>query len=223
MSKVLRFPNGGKRRVVRRVVRRSPAAGSVAPPRAVVSRTGARQTPTRVLQQPITRRVKQREDISAPGKIAVYAGFEVDYELHQCLDPMDSIMIAGTVENAPSMVALTAMSKADLAIVDLGCGGQLEGLNVARAIAANSPATGIMIYTAALDPRAFKALWVYGSEKWSIITRASLENPAHIRATVKSAMRGLTWTEPGVQRQWSELGDRPRTEEDRRVLMRAAA
>jgi hypothetical protein len=222
MSKVLRFPNSGKRRVVRRVIRRSPAARSVAP-RAAVSRSGVRQTPTRVLQQPITRREIQRPDIGALGKIVVYAGFEVDHELHQCLDPMDSIMIAGTVENVQSMVAMTAMSKADLAIVELSCGGELEGLNVARAIAANSPATGIMIYTPALGPRAFKALWVYGSEKWSIITRASLENPAHIRAAVKSAVRGLTWTEPGVQRQWAELGDRPRSEEDRRVMMRAAA
>ncbi|MEE8046760.1 MAG: hypothetical protein V3T49_07970, partial [Dehalococcoidia bacterium] len=137
--------------------------------------------------------------------------------------PMDSVMIAGTVESPQSMVAMTAMSKADLAIVELDCGGALEGLNVARAIAANSPATGIMIYTPALTPRAFKSLWVYGSEKWSIITRASLANPAHIRATVKSAVRGLTWTEPGVQRQWSELGNRPRNIEDRSNLMRSVA
>ncbi len=222
MSKVLRFPNSGRRRVVRRIVRRVPAARSTAP-RAVVSRNGVRRAPTRVLQQPITRRVNERPEIGAPGKIVIYAGFEVDHELHQCLDPMDSIMIAGTVENSQSMVAMTAMLQADLAIVELACGGELEGLNVARAVVANSPATGIMIYTPALDPRAFKALWVYGSEKWSIITRASLENPGHIRATVESAVRGLTWTEPGVQRQWAELGDRPRSEEDRRVLMRAAS
>ncbi|HJP28087.1 MAG TPA: hypothetical protein QF694_04660 [Dehalococcoidia bacterium] len=48
-----------------------------------------------------------------------------------------------------------------------------------------------MTHTPALNPRAFKALWVYGSEKWSIVTRASLANPAHIRATVNSAVRGL--------------------------------
>jgi hypothetical protein len=136
---------------------------------------------------------------------------------------MDSLMIARTVDDIQSMVAMTAMSKAELAIVELDCGEPLEGLNVARAIAANSPATGIMIYTAALAPRAFKALWVYGSEKWSIITRESLANPSHLRATVKSAVRGLTWSEPGVKRQWSELGERPRSVEDRRVLMRASA
>jgi len=132
-------------------------------------------------------------------------------------------MVAGTVENAQSMIAMTAMAKTDLAIIELDCGGTLEGLSVARAIAANSPATAILIYTPALNPRAFKALWVYGSEKWSIITRASLANPSHIRATVKSAVRGLTWSEPGVQRQWSELGDRPRSVEDRRKLMQLAA
>ncbi len=217
MPKVLRFPNGGKRRVVRRVVRRTPMA------RQYVPRSLVQRGTSRVLQQPITRRTIGRPELDVPGKITVYGGFEFDHELHACLDPMDSVMIAGTVENSQSMVAITAMSKADLAIIELDCGGPLEGLNVARAICANSPATGIMIYTTALDPRAFKALWVYGSEKWSIVTRASLANPGHIRATVKSAVRGLTWTEPGVQRQWSELGDRPRTIEDRRSVMRIAA
>jgi len=217
MSKVLRFPNSGKRRVVRRVVRRAPAARSVAP------RATVRQTPTRVIQQPIARGRVERPELETPCKIAIYAYFEFDHEIHQCLDPMDSVMIAGTVGNSQSMVAMTAMSKADLAIIELDCGGGLQGLNVARAISANSPATGIMIYTPVLNPRAFKALWVYGSEKWSIITRASLANPAHVRATVKSAVRGLTWTEPGVQRQWSELGERPRSIEDRRSVMRTAA
>ena len=67
-------------------------------------------------------------------------------------------MVAGTVENAQSMVAMTAMSKADLAIIELDCGGSLEGLSVARTIAANSPATAILIYTPALNPRAFTTL-----------------------------------------------------------------
>ena len=101
-------------------------------------------------------------------------------------------MIADTVENLQSIVAMTAMSKVDLAIIELDCGGELEGLNVARAISANSLATGIMIYTPALNPRAFKGLWVFGSEKWLVITRASLANPVHVRATVKSAVRELT-------------------------------
>lgn len=216
MSKVLRFPSGGnnKRRVVRRVVRRVPTG---------TQRVSARQTPTRVLQQPITRRVADRPEIDAPSKVTIYAGFEFDYELHDCLDSLDSVMIAGTVETSQSMIAMTAMSMAELAIIELDCGGPLAGLNVARAVAANSPATGIMIYTPMLTPKAFKALWVYESARWSIITRASLANPAHVRATVKSAIRGLPWTEPGVQRQWDELGDRPRTVEDRRVLMRAAS
>ena len=74
---------------------------------------------------------------------------------------------------------MTAMSKTDLAIIELDFGGELAGLSVARAIAANSPACGIMIYTPALTPRGFKGLWVYGSEQWSIITRAPLANPAH--------------------------------------------
>jgi len=217
MSKVLRFQKGGNKRVVRRVIKRRPAVRSVTP------QPGARRAPARVLQQPIARRVKHRAELEPPGKVVIFGDFEFDSELRLCLDPMDSVMVAGTVENAQSMVAMTAMSKADLAIIELDCGGSLEGLSVARAIAANSPAIAILIYTPALNPRAFKALWVYGSEKWSIITRASLANPAHVRATVRSAVRGLTWSEPGVQHQWSELGDRPRSVEDRRKLMQLAA
>lgn len=232
MSRILRFPGGGRNprstrsrtRVVRRVVRRVPA--SVRPARGkngVVRRAVAGPVPVQVLQQPITRRVGDRPEIDSPGTIAVYGGFEFDRELHECLDPLGSVMIVGTVETGQSMVAMTAMSKADLAIIELDFGGELAGLDVARAVASNSPACGIMIYTPALTPKGFKALWIYGSEQWSIITRASLANPAHIRATVKSVVRGLPWTEPGVQRQWAELGDRPRTVQDRRIVMRTAA
>ena len=235
MPKVLRFTNGArntrnarnatyKTRVIRRVVRRTPVVLRPAGARPTgVRQTGSRPMPTRVLQQPITRWVADRPEIDSPGAIAIYGGFEFSQELHECLDPLDSIMIVGTVETGQSMVAMTAMSKADLAIIELDFGGDLAGLNVARTVAANSPACGIMVYTPALTPKGFKALWIYGSEQWSIITRASLANPAHIRATVKSVVRGLPWTEPGVQRQWAELGDRPRTVESRRLLMRTAA
>ena len=234
LAKVLRFPNsfqGGRNaktrgRLVRRVMRRTSSfrprgIGTVSGPG--VLQPGARSVPTRVLQQPITRRVTDRSDIDTPGGIAIYGGFEFNRDLHECLDPLDSVMIVGTVETDKSMAAMTAMSKADLAIIELDFVGELAGLSVARAIAANSPACGIMIYTPALTPRGFKGLWVYGSEQWSIITRASLANPAHIRATVKSVIRGMPWTEPGVQRQWAELGARPRSVEDRRALMRTAA
>jgi hypothetical protein len=44
---------------------------------------------------------------------------------------MDSVMVAGTVENAQSMIVMTAMAKADLAIIELDSGGTLEGLSVA--------------------------------------------------------------------------------------------
>jgi hypothetical protein len=72
---------------------------------------------------------------------------------------------------------MTAISKADLAIMELDFDRKLQGLKVARAIAGNSPATEIMIYTRSLNPRAFEELSVHGSEKCSIITRASLTTP----------------------------------------------
>jgi len=45
------------------------------------------------------------------------------------------------------MIVMTV--KVDLAIIELDCGGTLEGLSVDHAIAANSPATAILIYTTA--------------------------------------------------------------------------
>jgi hypothetical protein len=93
--------------------------------------------------QPIARRVAERPGLKVPGKISVYGGFEFNYELHQCLDPMESVMIAGTVENTQSMVAVIVMSKADLTIIEFDHDGELQGLNVARVVAVNSPATGL--------------------------------------------------------------------------------
>ncbi len=77
MSKILRFPSDGKRRVVRSVIRRAPTARTIAP------KSLARQQPTRVMQQPIARRNNNRPEIDAPGTIAVYDGFEFDHELRR--------------------------------------------------------------------------------------------------------------------------------------------
>ena len=67
--------------------------------------------------QPIARRVAERDGLEVPGKISVYCGFEFNHELHQCFDPLESVMIAGTVDNTQSMVAVTVMSKVDLVII----------------------------------------------------------------------------------------------------------
>ena len=50
-----------------------------------------------MLLQPIARRVKQRPELESPGKLVIYGGFEFDHELYLCLDPMGSVMVAGTV------------------------------------------------------------------------------------------------------------------------------
>ncbi len=91
----------------RRVVRRS-GANARRSPRIVSS-----SRPIGVMQQPITRRTRERPELDERGKITIYGSFELDIDPHNCLDPMDSVMIAGTVENLASMVAMTAMSKAD--------------------------------------------------------------------------------------------------------------
>ena len=111
------------------------------------------------------------------------------------------------------MIVITV--KVELAIIELDCVGTLEGLSVDHVIA-NSPATAILIYTTAQQGHSRRSGC---TGKRLIITPASLANPCHIRATVRSVARGLIWSEPCVQGQWSELGDRPRSVEDRRKLM----
>ncbi len=82
MAKVLRFPNssqGGRNpktrgRLVRRVMRRTSSFRPRGDRYGVdpgVRQPGARSVPTRVLQQPITRRVTDRSDIDTPGGIAI--------------------------------------------------------------------------------------------------------------------------------------------------------
>jgi hypothetical protein len=55
--------------------------------------------------------------LDTPVKIVLDVNFELDHVIQQCIDPMDSVMLAGTVANAQSMIAMTAMSKVDLAII----------------------------------------------------------------------------------------------------------
>ncbi len=60
-----------------------------------------RQTPARATQQPIARKRSERQDIDMLGKITIYGGFEFNIEIHECLGPMDSVMIARTVQQLP--------------------------------------------------------------------------------------------------------------------------
>lgn len=130
-----------------------------------------------------------------------------------------SFEIAGRVESAKSALAAVVTERAELAVIEAAGADVAERLMLAHAIKGRRPGCGIMLVCESLTEPIARQMWVYGAESWSVITGASSKNPAQVAEAVSSAVRGMTWVEPGVQRVMASFGPRPKSVEERRLLM----
>ena len=129
------------------------------------------------------------------------------------------VEVVATAESARDAVAAVTTHRAELAMVEVGVAGVMERAMLARAVVNRSPGCGIMLVCSTLTEPVARSLWVYGTESWSVITGASSKNPEQMAEAVRSAVRGMLWVEPGVRRVMASFGPRPKSIEERRLLM----
>jgi hypothetical protein len=130
-----------------------------------------------------------------------------------------SFEVAAGVESAKEAVAAATLHHAELAIVEIGVAGVAQRVMLARAMVDRNPGCGIMLICGAFTESVARMLWVYGTESWSVLTGASSKNPAQVAEAVNSALRGMIWVEPGVRRVLASFGPRPKSMDERRLLM----
>jgi DNA-binding NarL/FixJ family response regulator len=130
-----------------------------------------------------------------------------------------SFEVAAGVESAKEAVAAATLHRAELAIVEIGVAGVAERVMLARRMVERAPGCGIMLICGAFTESVARMLWVYGTESWSVLTGASSKNAAQVVEAVNSALRGMIWVEPGVRRALTSFGPRPKSLDERRLLM----
>lgn len=126
------------------------------------------------------------------------------------------VAMASTVRDA---AAFPNEYDADLVVVDVDFQGTGEGINLARDLSERRPGCGFMLVCGPFTSAEAEALWVFGTDTWSVITQATAKSPAHFAEAVSSAVHGITWVEPGVQRELRAFGPRPSSFEARKLFM----
>ena len=140
-------------------------------------------------------------------------------KLDKALADEASMQIVASADTQRDALAAAVTHGAELVIVELEFGGPVQGIFLSRVIMDRAPDCGIMLICRTFTDTVARHLWVYGTESWSVLTGATSKNPAHVAEAVNSAVRGMTWVEPGVRRALAEFGPRPKSIEERRQLM----
>lgn len=108
---------------------------------------------------------------------------------------------------------------ADLTVIEVEFGGPGEGIALARELNERSPGCAFMLVCGPFTATTARALWVYGTDAWSVITQATAKSPGHFAEAVSSAVHGMTWVEPGVKRELRSYGPRPNSFNERKLAI----
>lgn len=108
---------------------------------------------------------------------------------------------------------------ADLTVVEVDFGGPGQGITLARELNERSPGCAFMMVCGPFTKATAQALWVFGTDAWSVITQATAKSPGHFAEAVNSAVHGMTWIEPGVKRELSSFGKRPNSFDARKLAI----
>lgn len=161
-------------------------------------------------------RFKAMRNASSSPRVVLVGARVFNLRLGNLLSNESSVDIVATADTDRAALGAAALNGAELVVVEMEFGGPVQGIFIARSIMERTPDCGIMIVCRTMTENAARHLWVYGTESWSVLTGASAKNPAQVVDAVNSAVRGMTWIEPGVSRKLSEFGHRPESIEERR-------
>ena len=140
-------------------------------------------------------------------------------KLSKSLSGDEDIEIVAKANTQKDAMSVANQFGAELAVVETDFGGIAQGILLARAMHERTPGCGIMLVCGPFTETLARYLWVYGTESWSVITAATAKNPHHVAEAVSSAVHGMTWVEPGVRRDLEKYGPRPRSMDERRLIL----
>lgn len=127
--------------------------------------------------------------------------------------------VVATADTVKDALAYPNEYSAELTVVDVDFGGSGQGVTLARDLNERSPGCAFMLVCGPFTSSTAKALWIYGADSWSVITQATAKNPAHFAEAVSSAVHGMPWVEPGINRELRGYGPRPNSFDERKLAI----
>lgn len=170
-------------------------------------------------QETVTLRAARDESPAKARRIVLVGDPIFNVRLRKLLAAVPDLEIAGEVTVPRVAPGASAVYAAELVVVDIDFGGTGGGVIVARSMMDRDPGTAIMMVAKNLNPKLARHYWIYGTESWSFVTSATANNAEHLNEAINSAVRGMTWVEPGVKRILADFGKRPKSVEERRDLL----
>jgi DNA-binding NarL/FixJ family response regulator len=164
-------------------------------------------------------RFRDEQSVGSASRVVIAGDRIFNVKLSKLLENESDLRIVGTAETPREALAAPNELGAELIVVSVDLGGSSQGVNLARTINERSPGCGIMLVCDSLSQTLARYLWTYGTDSWSVISAATSKNPAHIAEAVSSAVRGITWLEPGVARALATFGPRPHSLDERKLLL----
>ncbi len=191
--------------------------------RRIKSPTSSSRRPEAFIPASLPSRTREQQVAGSASRVVIVGSPIVTIELSKLLQAEPDLQVVGKANTPKDAMAVVNQFGAELAVIETDFGGTAQGLLLARSMNERSPGCGIMLVCGPFTETLARYLWVYGTESWSVITAATAKNARHISEAVSSAVHGMTWVEPGVRRDLEKYGPRPRSMDERRLMLLDAA
>ncbi len=166
--------------------------------------------------------MSQPKEEVAPGsaaRVVIVGELIFNVRLKNLVEDETDFNVVATADTVNDGRAFINEHRADLVVVDVNFTGKGEGVSIARDLNERRPGAAFMIVCGPFTASVAQSLWVYGTDSWSVITQATAKSPAHFAEAVSSAVHGITWVEPGVERELRVYGPRPTSFDERRLAI----
>lgn len=162
---------------------------------------------------------EQEQSPRASSRVVIVGDHIFGLKLAKLVAEETDFTVVATASTVREARAYPNEFKADLTVVEVDFGGPGEGITLARELNERSPGCAFMMVCGPFTETTAQALWVFGTDAWSVITQATAKSPGHFAEAVSSAVHGMTWVEPGVKRELSSFGPRPNSFDARKLAI----
>ena len=116
--------------------------------------------------------------------------------------------VVGCVADGESAIQLAREQQANVALMDIELGSDLNGIEVGRHIKSENPDTGIVLLSSHKDRGYIDAIPLDEASGWSYITKQSVTDLSVLVRAIEGSAAGLNVMDPGIVR---DLRARPST------------
>ena len=120
--------------------------------------------------------------------------------LRSSLGHYPNLDVVGCVADGASAIQLAREQQANVVLLDIELGGELNGIEVGKQIKNDNPGTGIVLLSSHNDGRYIDAIPLGEASGWSYLTKQSVTDLSVLIRAIAESAAGLNVMDPGVVR-----------------------